>query len=143
MLGTDCVETNSNQMIVSEDFQEDTAFTFLEYLYTPARDEGPMEIMRGVVGSVDHIYKKSFDKDKLTLELLEMAHMYRVADLQTDCAEQQKANMCDENVMEVWMVAKKCESKDLYSAAMKHIVERPSGKTMMEVPARLLKLISL
>ena len=63
-----------------------------------------------------------------------MAHYYQVQILLTDCAEYLKAHINDSNVMDVWMEAEKCESKTLCAAALEHLVERPEGKILQEVP---------
>lgn len=133
LLSSECVETFSNKVKV-EHFEEDTVIAFLEYIYAPVRDKQTIGLVRDVAGSDDYIYKRSFDLKKLTIDLLDMGHMYQVEDLQMDCAEHLKNNICDENVMDTWMAAEKCNLKSLSSKAIKHIANRPEDKKLMEVP---------
>merc|ERR1712029_497930 len=45
-----------------------------------------------------------------------------------------KENINDNNIMEVWMEAERCEDKILCETAIKHLVERPKEKPMKDVP---------
>jgi len=119
---------------MGEHFKEESVVAFLEYIYASVRDKRTNDLISGSNGSDCYIYKRSFDEDKLTIDLLDMGHMYQVEDLQLDCAEYLRAKICDHNVMEVWMTAERCKSKSLSSTAIKHIINRPRGKQIMEVP---------
>ena len=119
-------------------WEEKTVSSFLEYIYAEkltmvvTKDKDTVELTRITLGSNDYIYKRSFDKTKLTLQLFEMAHMYRVKDLQMDCVEHIKANLSDDDVIEVWLTAEKCDCKSLSSAAIKYFVDIP--RPLMTVP---------
>jgi len=133
MFNQDCLESKTNQMKIDH-FDDETVFSFLQYIYTPVKDAETMELIRAYVGQSYYIYKRSFETSKLTLDLLKMGHMYRVEDMQLDCTEYQKGNIRDENVMAVWMVAEGCDNKILCSTAINHLVERPDGKKLVDVP---------
>ena len=72
--------------------------------------------------------------EKLTVDLLRIAHMYQVEDLKQDCKEHLLKNVCDNNVMEVLLGAKQLEIESLASTAINHLVDRPRGKSLTEVP---------
>merc|ERR1719474_1347280 len=68
------------------------------------------------------------------MELLSMAHMYHVRDLEMDCIQRVKETISDDNVMDVWMEGERCKMETLCSIAIEHLVERTSGKTLHDVP---------
>jgi len=117
MFGQEADE-GSQTHITIDHFDEETVVVFLEYLYAETLKKGA----------------KSIDKKKMTLKVLSMAHMYQVKDLMAACTDYLKDSICDENVMEIWMEAIWCKNKSLCSTAMEHLVERPRGKTLQEVP---------
>merc|ERR1712029_587979 len=80
-----------------------------------------------------YIFKRSFEEEKLTVELMSMAHMYRAKDLLMDCTQHLKASVCDDNVMEIWTAAERCENQELCEVAVDHLVKRPRGKTLQDV----------
>merc|ERR1712029_133108 len=51
-----------------------------------------------------------------------------------DCTEHLLKNICDNNVMEVWLGAKQLEIESLASTAINHLVDRPRGKSLTDVP---------
>merc|ERR1712029_307828 len=114
MFAEEFEETKGNK-VKMDNFREETVISFLEYLYSKS------------------VPKRTFDRAKLTPELLRMAHMYRVDDLELKCTERLRATLCDENVMDIWMEAERCKNEALCSTAIKHLCERPRGKTLHEV----------
>jgi len=119
MLEQDMKEALNNQVKIHQ-FNETTVVSFLEYIY--------FQCGKQMFKSED------FEQNKFTVDLMSMAHYYQVQSLLTDCAEYLKAHINDSNVMDVWMEAEKCESKTLCAAALEHLVERPNGKLLQEVP---------
>jgi len=133
MLTQEFEESKNNQMSML-DFEDKTVFSFIEYLYADSRDPKTIKLIRAGIDPEEYIYKRSFEPHKLTVDLLKIAHMYGVEDLKTDCTEHLKKNISDDNVMEIWMAAETMENTNLSSTAMKHLVERPQGKSLLEVP---------
>ena len=133
MLTSDMKESKTSQAKVSQ-FSKETVISFLEYLYTETvTDAKTVALIRNSLNAKKYIYKRPFDEEKLTLELLSMAHMYQVKDLEMDCAQHLKETISDDNVMDIWMEAEKCKNEDLCARAIDHLVERPRGKTLQEV----------
>jgi len=131
MLTSDMKESKTSQAKVSQ-FSKETVISFLEYLYTETvTDAKTVALIRNSLNANKYIYKRPFDEEKLNLELLSMAHMYQVKDLEMDCAQHLKETISDDNVMDIWMEAEKC--KHLCARAIDHLVERPRGKTLQEV----------
>merc|ERR1712029_635151 len=90
--------------------------------------------IRARVGPNEYIYKRCFDREKLTMDLLRMADMYQVKDLKADCSEYLKRNITDENVVDVWLGAEALEDESLSSTAIEHLVERPRGRPFKDLP---------
>jgi len=135
MLTSDMKESKTSQAKVDQ-FSKETVISFLEYLYTGTVLDAiakTMALIRNSLNANKYMYKRPFDEEKLTLELLSMAHMYRVKDLEMDCAQHLKETISDDNVMYIWMEAEKCNNEDLCARAIDHLVERPRGKTLQEV----------
>ena len=71
MLKNDFEETQTNKMKVDH-WEEKTVSSFLEYIYAEkltmvvTKDKDTVELTRITLGSNDYIYKRSFDKTKLT-----------------------------------------------------------------------------
>jgi len=63
-----------------------------------------------------------------------MADMYQVEDLKMDCTEFLKKNLTDDNVMEVWMGTHSLDVKSLSAAVLEHLADRPSGKSLKDIP---------
>jgi len=123
-------KTNSMKM---EHVDEETVFHFLEYIY--ASDLTSVQAqLQASAGPNQYIYKRNFKKEKLTLELFKMAHMYRVDDLITDCAHHLKTTVTDGNVMTLWVEAERCGNDILTSAVVAHLVKRTSGRKLSEIP---------
>jgi len=134
MLRTDFAETEKNQMTINN-FEKKTIISFLKYLYAPVRDAEAIRLMRATLGSEKYIFTRKFEMEELTLDLLKMSHMYEVEDLQMDCAEYLGENICDENVVDVWMEAERMKIKNLYVQALQYlIIYRPNGSGLLDVP---------
>jgi len=134
MLTQDTQEKNTNQMSF-EHWDEAIAISFLEYLYSGSvDDEEIIGQLKEAVGINEYIFRRSFKREKLTVELLKMADMYQVEDLKKDCTEYLKKNLHDDNVMEVWMGSQNLDNKSLSSAVTRHLADRPQGKTLKDVP---------
>jgi len=119
-----------------ENYEVETVISFLQYLYSDCvNDENVIDLIRGTVGPGEHVYKRTkFEKEKYTLELLSMAHFYHVEDLILDCTEYLKANISDNNVMDVWMKAEKCANNRLCQIALYHLVESENSAVLADVP---------
>ena len=99
MLTKDMEESNTSKMSL-EHFEEDAVITFIQYLYAGRVDDlKTIEQLKAGVSPNEYIYKRSFDKDKFTIELLKMADMYQVEDLKLDCTEYLKKTISDDNLM--------------------------------------------
>jgi len=83
-------------------FDQATVISLLEYMYAgKINDPETIETIRTASGPNTYIFKRSFDQNKLTVELLKMAVVYQVEDLKSDCIEHLKKTMCDDNVMRI------------------------------------------
>jgi len=134
MLTNDMEEAKSNQ-VKMDHFSGETVVSFLEYLYseTVKSEKTVAALTRDSGDPNKYIYKRSFDEQKLTLELLRMAHMYHVEDLEMDCIYHLKATLTDDNVMTIWKEAQRHNIEDLCETTINHLVVRPKGKTLQEV----------
>ena len=134
MLTQELEEAKNNEMSL-EHFEDKTVFSFIEYLYADKiKDQDIIDEVKCGALPNEYIFKRSFCREKLTIDLLKMAHMYQVEDLKMDCREYLHDNICDGNVMEIWMGAERLEYKGLSSTAIQHLVDRPKGKTLTNVP---------
>jgi len=121
MLSTDCVEVDKNQANVT-DFEGDTVSAFLEYLYSPEVSKGYIDLAKKYDPKLAKtMISRHFPVEKISLELLEMAHMYQIEDLQNDCRDYLMKNINHDNVIDVWMMARKIKSSALKEAALQHI----------------------
>jgi len=126
---------NQNKEMSLEHWDEATAISFLEYLYSGSvEDPQTIERLKAAFGPNEYIFRRSFDHKKLTVELLKMADMYQVEDLKNDCTEYLKKNLSDENVLDVWMGTRSLDNESLSVAVTKHLANRPLGKTVLDIP---------
>jgi len=131
---TNDMEDSKTDRVKMDGISEETVVSFLEYLYSESlKSEKTLALVRNSVAPNKYIYKRSFDEEKLTLELLSMAHFYRVEDMEMDCTEHLKETICDGNVMDIWMEADRCDIKELREMAIEHLVNRPSGQSLQDV----------
>ena len=112
MLSSDCEETKTNKMELKH-FSLETVSTFLEYLqadfeWVPMQD----------------LYRRMFDKSKITPELMKMCHMYEVRDLYEKCSQHLMENICDTNAVGIWIEAERCENLGLKDLALKYIAKK-------------------
>jgi len=134
MMYQELEETKNNEMVL-EHFDQGTVISFVEYLYAGVvNDPKTLEEIKSTVGPDGYIYKRSFQREKFTIDLLRMADMYHVEDLKSDCAEYLWRNITDENIIGVWLGAETLGNERLSSTAIKHLVERPLGKLITELP---------
>ena len=112
MLSTDFDETRNNRMIVKEVSLE-AITTFLEYIYAE---------QEWMPGQEERVLK--FDIAKLTPELMTLAHMYDVKSLHSQCTTFLKKNMCDANVVGIWIEADRCQDSDLMECALKYLANK-------------------
>ena len=97
MLTQELEEAKNNEMSL-EHFEDEAVIHFLEYLYAGViKTPQILKEIRAGIGPNEYIYKRSFEREKLSIELLKMAHMYDVKDLEMDCEEYLKKNVCDVN----------------------------------------------
>ena len=86
MLKKDFVETKNSKMQMTE-FGQETVESFLDYIYAEQR----------LIPDQD-VYKRNFDKKRLTAELLRFCHMFDVTNLMEKCIEHLKKNVEDTNL---------------------------------------------
>jgi len=99
MLTQELEETKNNEMVLKH-FDEGSVVRFLECLYAGVvNNHKTIEELKAGVGPDRYIYKRSFEREKFTMDLLRMADMYHVEDLKSDCAEYLRRNITDENVI--------------------------------------------
>jgi len=134
MLTQGLEEAKNNEVNMSH-FDEETVVAFIEYLYAGSvNDSKTLNEIRAGIGPNEYIYKRSFERKHLTIDLLKMADMYQVEDLKMDCTEYLKEHISDENVMSIWMEAHTLDNKTLAWSAINHLVGRPNERTLQEVP---------
>ena len=61
----------------------------------------------------EFVSQRHFDEKKFTPELLKMAHIYQMSDLQSDCADYLEQTVSKENAVEAWKAAGKLGSQKL------------------------------
>jgi len=104
MLSSECEEKKNGKMNV-KDFNLETVTTFLEYVY---------------VGQ----FNKSFDKTKITPELMRFSHMYDVQCLYDMTTNHLKENISDTNAVKLWFEAEKIKNEELKNSAVEFIVDQ-------------------
>jgi len=132
MLEKDCTETTTDKMDLKH-IEEETLIKFVQYLYAQSTDEAATK-GHASAGLSEYVYHRRFPKEDLTLDLLSIGHMYDVKDLEMDCASYLKANISDDNVMEIWIEAERCKNAVLCQSAIKHLVDRPKENPLGNVP---------
>jgi len=127
-------KNNETRLGAPGQFDRETVICFIQYLYAGLKDPNYLKLIRAAVGPDEYIYRRCFDQEKFTLDLFRMADLYRVEDLKVDCAEYLKRNICDDNVIGIWLEAETLENESLSSSAMKYLVDRPTGTAFKELP---------
>jgi len=128
-------KNNETRLGAPGQFDRETVICFIQYMYAGlVNDRKTIKRIKAGVGPEEYIYRRCFDQDKFTIALLRMADMYQVEDLKVDCAEHLKRDICDENVIEIWLGAETLKNESLSSSAMKHLVDRPTGTSFKELP---------
>ena len=121
MLSNNFVEVDKNQANVT-DFKGDIVSAFIEYLYSEKVSKVALELAKKHdPESALTMISRHFPVKKISPQLLEMAQMYQVEDLQNDCCDYLMKNINHDNVVDVWMAARRIESSALKEAALKHI----------------------
>jgi len=151
MLNSELEEGKTNKMKLDH-FDDVTVFHFLEYIYARLEyisDAGQYLYKKKFKQVTEkltitryahhterahmyNVYKKNFQKEKCTLDLYKMAHMYGTKDLLADCTEHLKATLTDENVMEVWKEASKYDNTVLREAVASHLKTTTSQHKFLE-----------
>lgn len=121
MLKQDCLETQNNTMKVP-DFEPETVKSFVDFIY------GALEM----VPVKEDLYDRNFDKQRLTPELLRMAHMYQAEDMLNICVKFLRKNIKDSNVVDTWRLAETIGNDELKAAALVYLGKDP-GK-LLQVP---------
>jgi len=122
MFENDFLETKNSCMQVAE-FKAETILHCLEYIYTDAREPADIKALKESAQPGEYIYNRRFNQDKFTPELLNMAHLYDLKDLQEDCIQYLKQNISGENAVGAWFSSKRCGNQSLRESAMTHLVE--------------------
>ena len=86
MLEMDCIETKEGLLKV-RDHDAQTVKSFIKYTHAQKAGSDIVELARRAVQPGEHIFRRQFDKVGYTPDLLLMAHLYQVDDLQVDCIE--------------------------------------------------------
>jgi len=143
MLENDLLESKTGQMKFNR-IDDQTVVSFMEYIYASSLDAEIKDRILpsgGLLGLLEDFWTKgfvprrSFKKEKLTWQLLEMAHMYHVVDLEEDCADHLTMDVTDNNVMVIWKNGERFESKILTSAATKYLVKRTNKiSSLSDIP---------
>ena len=120
MLKEDDMSRKKGSLKVS--FSAGISANFLEYLYSNKTNEGLAGLAKKTGGLDGPNSRRIFNHDKLTPDLLIMAHQYQVRDLQEDCIRHLSENINGENAVDVWMAARTCESNELKEAALHVLV---------------------
>jgi len=121
MMKDNFVEAHTNKMELKQ-FDQQTVESFLAYIY-----EDPELIPE------NDLYKKgSFDKKRLTTQLLRFSHMYDVKNLLLLCLGHLKKNVDDDNAIEVWTIADAIGNEELKDMALEYLVKKKDK--MFEVP---------
>ena len=112
MLSSDCEDTESDK-IEAKEFSLETVSAFLEYIYAdyeriPKQD----------------VYKKLFDKTKITTQLMRMCHTYQVNSLLEKCSEHLMTVITENNLVSIWMEAERCDITDLKKTALDCIIKK-------------------
>jgi len=134
MLSNNFVEGDKNQANVT-DFEGDTVSAFLEYLYSDKVSKVALELAKKHDRKLAKtMLSRHFPVEKISPTLLEMAQMYQVEDLQNDCRDYLMKNINHDNVVDVWMVARKIESSALKEAALQHIFKSYTQNPEDQIP---------
>jgi len=134
MLSNNFVEGDKNQANVT-DFEGDTVSAFLEYLYSDKVSKVALELAKKHDPELAKtMISRHFPVEKISPTLLEMAQMYQVEDLQDDCCDYLMKNINHDNVVDVWMAARKIESSALKEAALKHIFKSYTQNPDDQIP---------
>jgi len=125
MLKSELAEGKTNRMKLDH-FDDATVFHFLEYIYASLQHIQVKVSVGGCIhtgGSTttEDFHQRIFQKEKFTIELFKMAHMYNVEDLQTDCAKYLKTTITGANIVEIWREASKCDNEVLCEAVVLHL----------------------
>ena len=103
------------------EFDSETVQSFMDYIYEDHE----------LVPDQD-VYKRNFDKKRLTAELLRFSHMYDVKNLLKKCIEHLMKNVDDTNAVEVWTTAEAVDHEELKEAALGYLLKKEED--MLKVP---------
>ena len=120
MLSHKMRQTSKNQMDVPE-YDGVTVASFLEWIYALRFNEEVMKKLGASAEPGKFIPQKQFDVKKFSPDLLKMAHLYQMKDLQDDCEEYLQRNVTKENAVEAWTAAGVSGSQKLRDKALKTI----------------------
>ena len=97
-------ETTESKMVVPE-YDGVTVASFLEWIYAAELGEDIVKKLKQVAEPGEFVSQRRFDEKKFTPELLKMAHIYQMSDLQSDCADYLEQTVSKENAVEAWKAA--------------------------------------
>ena len=120
MFRQNCEETLTNKMKVKT-FEPDTAESFLDFIYADLEDFPGQ-----------NLFKKKFEEERLTPDLLRMSHMYDVSMIQVNCVKHLKKSINDANVVDVWSAAETTGNESLKALALDHLGKK--GEKMVDIP---------
>jgi len=107
-------ETDESKMVVP-DYDGVTVASFLEWIYAAVFGEDVVKKLKQVAEPGEFVSQRRFDEKKFTPELLKMAHIYQMSDLQSDYLEQ---TISKENAAEAWKAAGISGSQKLREKAL-------------------------
>jgi hypothetical protein len=125
MLSTDWVETQKS-MVEVPDYDSKAVGSFLEYIYADKVDVELVERINKLEpgnAKSNAILKRKISKEKLTYDLLGLAHFYQVQDLQDDCLNHLSKCITEKNVVDIWLLSRKYQKDELKEAALSKLVE--------------------
>ena len=131
MLSHQVREAAQNKMEVP-DYDGVTVASFLEWIYAAKLGEDIVKKLKQVAGLGEFISQRRFDEKKFSPELLKMAHLYQMSDLQSDCEDYLQQSVSKENAVEAWSAAGIAGSEKLRGKALT-IMARDLSKGL-EIP---------
>ena len=129
----DCIETQKGEMEVKA-HDAKTVKSFIKYTHAQKAGSNIVELTRRAVQPGEHIFRRQFDKVGYTPDLLLMAHLYQVDDLQIDCIEHLSKSLTKENVVESWTKASTIDCNKLKKAALDFLARHFNQGDTFDIP---------
>jgi len=124
-------ETDESKMVVP-DYDGVTVASFLEWIYAAVFGKDVVKKLKQVAEPGEFVSQRRFNEKKFTPELLKMAHIYQMSDLQSDCADYLEQTVSKENAVEAWKAAGVSGSQKLREKAL--TIMARNHKEGVEIP---------